>query len=122
MCNGYLSGKKIIYDNQKFEIHIKQESDNNGSDELELRMLSSGEKQIVSLFSHLYLSSRKGFFVIIDEPELSLSVPWQESFLPDIINTKRCNGLVAVTHSPFVFKNELDHYAHSMEEFMEPVR
>jgi hypothetical protein len=42
---------------------------------LAMRTLSSGEKQIVSLFSHLYLSGQQLFFVIIDEPELSLSVP-----------------------------------------------
>lgn len=77
--------------------------------------LSSGEKQIVSLFSHLYLSGQKNSFVIIDEPELSLSVPWQKRLLPDILN--KCNGFIAVTHSPFIFDNELRTYVHSLEEY-----
>ncbi|WP_375470149.1 AAA family ATPase [uncultured Nostoc sp.] len=90
------------------------------NDKLEMRILSSGEKQIVSLFSHIYLSEITGYFVIIDEPELSLSVPWQKRFLPDIIENSRCNGLVAVTHSPFIFQNNvLDNYTHNLEEFVE---
>src|SRR6185437_12054574 len=87
---------------------------------LELKMLSSGEKQIVSLFSHMYLSGEREFFVIIDEPELSLSVPWQQRFLPDIIGTGRCTGIVAVTHSPFIWENELEPYVRSLTEFVEP--
>ena len=58
--------------------------------------LSSGEKQIVSLFSHLYLSGKERYFVLIDEPELSLSVPWQRRFLEDIRGGHFCAGLVAV--------------------------
>jgi predicted ATPase len=89
--------------------------------ELKLSMLSSGEKQIVSLFSHIYLSGIQEFFVVIDEPELSLSVPWQKRFLMDIVSSGRCSGLIAVTHSPFIYDNELDGYAHSIEEFVEVV-
>ena len=80
-------------------------------------MLSSGEKQVVSLFSHIYLSGKKNYFVIIDEPELSISVLWQKRLLPDIL--KKCSGLIAVTHSPFIFDNELKRYAHSLEGFTE---
>jgi hypothetical protein len=83
-------------------------------------MLSSGEKQIISLFSRIYLSDRSNYFVIIDEPELSLSVSWQKRFLPDILNSGRCNGLVAVTNSPFICDNELDDYMRPFKLFMEP--
>lgn len=115
VCNSYLSGKEMVYDDLGFEIYIRQQ---HSDERLSMKALSSGEKQIVSLFSHMYLSGREGYFVIIDEPELSLSVPWQRRFLPDILNTGRCNGLIAVTHSPFVYENELDAYAHSIGEFM----
>jgi predicted ATPase len=79
--------------------------------------LSSGEKQIVSLFSHLYLSGQNKYFVLIDEPELSLSVPWQKRFLVDVCSGSFCAGLIAVTHSPFIYDNELKKYAHSLGEF-----
>ena len=79
--------------------------------------LSSGEKQIVSLFSHLYLSHQNNYIVLIDEPEMSLSVKWQRMFLQDVRKGGFCYGLIAVTHSPFIFENELDRYAHGLEEF-----
>jgi predicted ATP-binding protein involved in virulence len=88
------------------------------SPKLELKFLSSGEKQIVSLFSHMYLSGESKFFVVIDEPELSLSVPWQQRFLPDIMNTGRCTGLIAVTHSPFIWENELEQFVKPLAEFV----
>lgn len=117
--NQYLSGKELVYDNSNFSLIVRQK-DIGKSPNILLRMLSSGEKQIVSLFSHIYLSGQSNFFVVIDEPELSLSVPWQKRFLPDILATQKCSGLIAVTHSPFIFENELDEYTHSLEEFMEP--
>jgi predicted ATPase len=78
---------------------------------LPLNALSSGEKQIVSIFARLYLSGEKKFVVLIDEPELSLSMDWQKRFLPDILRSPSCLQLIAITHSPFVFDNELDPFA-----------
>jgi energy-coupling factor transporter ATP-binding protein EcfA2 len=119
ICNGYLTGKRLVFDDINFELPLMQTEGE--EKELKLSMLSSGEKQIVSLFSHIYLSGIQEFFVVIDEPELSLSVPWQKRFLMDIVSSGRCSGLIAVTHSPFIYDNELDGYAHSIEEFVEVV-
>lgn len=120
VCNVYLTGKKLVYDNAKYEIAIEITDDAAASNEnhetLRLRMLSSGEKQIISLFSHIYLSTERRFFVIIDEPELSLSVAWQRRFLPDILKTGKCEGLVAVTHSPFIWQNEMEEFVHTLHE------
>jgi predicted ATP-dependent endonuclease of OLD family len=104
VCNQYLNpDKSIVYDEITFAVKIVDDRDR----ELDLSVLSSGEKQIVSLFSHLYLDETKNQIVIIDEPELSLSVPWQRMLLPDILNSGRAAFLLAVTHSPFVYENEL---------------
>jgi hypothetical protein len=80
LCNLYLKDKKMVYDDFKFKLLIEQAytpfaSNGAGMTNIAMSMLSSGEKQIVSLFSHFYLSGAEGYFVIIDEPELSLSVP-----------------------------------------------
>lgn len=124
ICNVYLTEKEFVYDDTEYSIFIRGECDNLGktdeSSRLKLKVLSSGEKQIVSLFSHMYLSGEKIFFVVIDEPELSLSVPWQERFLPDIIKTERCTGLVAVTHSPFIWDNEFEKYVGAFSAFVRP--
>ncbi len=123
VCNRYLKGKSFDFDNKNFTLPIRPISGDSSSltssdENISLSMLSSGEKQIVSLFSHLYLSSHEDFFIIIDEPELSLSVPWQKTFLTDMLASKKCKGLVAVTHSPFIYSNELEGMARSIQEFV----
>ena len=117
LCNEYIVDKQFIYNSSTFSFSIVSR-DESGEGKIELADLSSGEKQIVSLFSHLYLSEASKFFVLIDEPELSLSVPWQRRLLPDIRGGQFCAGVVAVTHSPFIYDNELKPYAHSIDEFL----
>jgi len=116
LCSQYIVDKAFIYNSSKFTFSIVSKDDSN-SGTIELADLSSGEKQIVSLFSHVYLSEASRFFVLIDEPELSLSVPWQRRFLEDIYAGAFCAGIVAVTHSPFIYDNSLRRYAHSIDEF-----
>jgi ABC-type Mn2+/Zn2+ transport system ATPase subunit len=110
ICNKYLDPEKMLdYDPSGFTFKILKKSDNS---EIELKNLSSGEKQIVSIFSHLCLSNdKKEFFILIDEPELSLSVKWQKEFLLNIKNLNLFSGMIAVTHSPFIYDNELADYA-----------
>lgn len=118
VCNDYMADKEFKYDTTNFRFTIRPKGHSPKSEDIKLHHLSSGEKQIVSLFSHLYLSGGKSYFVLIDEPELSLSVPWQRRFLLDIRKGKFCSGLVAVTHSPFIYDNELKRYAHGLGEFI----
>lgn len=113
VCNGYLVGKAIVFDDRKYAIEVRHDA---GGDPLELRHLSSGEKQIVSLFTHVYLGEASSLSVLIDEPELSLSVPWQKRLLPDIRRSGRCKFLAAVTHSPFIYDNELRAYATDLQD------
>lgn len=119
ICNDYSSNKVFLYDYVNFQILIRPIKNGkvNFQKPIEFSNLSSGEKQIVSLFSHIYLSKSKNYIVIIDEPELSLSVSWQKRFLSDIVSNEKCLGLLAVTHSPFIFENKLEKYAHGLNEF-----
>ena len=120
VCNKYLINKRVFYDESAINIFIK--SDLTG-DKIQLKHLSSGEKQIISIFSKIYLSEAdKKFIVLFDEPELSLSMIWQKQLLPDIINSQKCEFLLAVTHSPFIFDNELDIYAVGLNEYIEPFK
>ncbi|QYK42998.1 MAG: AAA family ATPase [Paracoccaceae bacterium] len=98
----YLRPKNAVYDIEKYHFGIFAE---NGKD-IALNELSSGEKQLVSLFAMLGFSTEKSL-VLIDEPELSLSAVWQTTFLEDLVRFKSCAQLIAVTHSPFVFENSL---------------
>lgn len=115
VCNNYLTNKSVVYDESAMTIYI---SPDNSEKKLLLSKLSSGEKQIISILSKIYLSTKEiKYIVLFDEPELSLSIFWQRTLLPDIINSKRCEFLLSVTHSPFIFENDLDKYAITLKEY-----
>lgn len=118
-CNKYLNDKHFIYNQStlNLDIFLDDEFDSN-KNVIQLTQLSSGEKQIVSLFSKLYLESDERSIVIIDEPELSLSIQWQKMLLPDIMQTDNCDLLLTVTHSPFIFANKFDDCAKEMRRYM----
>jgi predicted ATPase len=115
ICNKYLNKKRIVYDETTVDISVIQTRDNSPID---IKSLSSGEKQIISLFSKIYLESTEEFILLFDEPELSLSIEWQRLLLPDIMNSGKCQLLLAVTHSPFIFDNELDLNANDLDMFV----
>lgn len=111
ICNNYLNGKKYIYDETNVELGIYKEK---AKKPISVQNLSSGEKQIISVFSKLYIEDTQNCIILYDEPELSLSIMWQNMFLPDVIKSGKCSTLVAVTHSPFIFDNEFDDVAKDM--------
>lgn len=113
-CNKYLNDKHFKYDQSELKLYVVLDSYNNEEERIELSKLSSGEKQIVSLFSKLYLENEKDSILIIDEPELSISMEWQRMLLPDIMRSDNCKLLLTVTHSPFIFENEFDDDAKEM--------
>lgn len=98
--------KHLQYDNVRMKVLVQNLWT---GEEIKLDDLSSGEKQVVSLLAHLYLYDRQKF-VLIDEPELSLSIDWQKRLLPDLLDSPTCTQLLAITHSPFICDNELDPY------------
>ena len=111
VCSKYLSGKKIVYDETMLVMEVL---DNEGL-KIDFDDLSSGEKQIVSVFSKVYLDVTSPCIFIIDEPEISLSIEWQKEFLKDIYDSKKVALLIATTHSPFIFKNEYEEYVQELE-------
>ncbi|WP_369804814.1 AAA family ATPase [Flavobacterium sp. 9] len=114
-CNNYLNLKQFVYDESSVSLKIFR---SNSTDEIELEQLSSGEKQIVSLFSKIYLELDKSFIILFDEPELSLSIYWQQRLLTDILDSKKCNFLLTVTHSPFIYDNQLENYAFGLTDYI----
>ncbi|MBL4966865.1 AAA family ATPase [Bacillus halotolerans] len=102
VCNTYLVNKKFRYDASKVKLPVMSNTGNR----IKLKDLSSGEKQIISTFSKIYLEHEKNYIILFDEPELSLSIKWQEQYIPDIIRSGNCSLLICVTHSPFIFKED----------------
>lgn len=102
----YLEAKSVQYESERYHFSISDEGRVGGDvSEIDLSSLSSGEKQLLSLLSIVEFGEKKSLSVLIDEPELSLSVPWQSDFLPDVVSSRACSQLIAVTHSPFIYEN-----------------
>jgi energy-coupling factor transporter ATP-binding protein EcfA2 len=118
LCNSYLYGKSFVFDTVSYRVKIVHASGR----PVEMEELSSGEKQIVSLFSHLLLDQDVLNYIVIDEPELSLSVDWQQRFLEDISALSTCAFIGAVTHSPFIFENSLDAHTIDLLEHTKPTQ
>jgi len=72
--------------------------------------LSSGEQHEVVLFYELLFKVQPDTLVMIDEPELSLHVDWQNRFMGDISKVAHMQGLdvLAATHSPDIIGDRWD--------------
>jgi ABC-type branched-subunit amino acid transport system ATPase component len=64
--------------------------------------LSSGEQQMMVLAHQILFKASTGTLVLIDEPELSLHVLWQSTFVEDLAEMGKVNDLsfLLATHSP----------------------
>jgi len=91
--------------------------------EIGIDMLSSGETKLLLIFTlAVYidyrdyranspvLSEYKDYefpiYILLDEPELSLSIIWQESLLPDLLRETDNIKFIAATHSPYIIADE----------------
>lgn len=80
-------------------------------DSIDRNMLSSGEQnQVVLLFNLIFdLVSQK--VILIDEPEISLHVAWQQTFLDSLKKIQKINQyekVIIATHSPQVISKNWD--------------
>ncbi|SDB25198.1 AAA domain-containing protein, putative AbiEii toxin, Type IV TA system [Ruminococcaceae bacterium FB2012] len=77
---------------------------------LKLENLSSGEKNDFVMFYRLIFDAAKNGIVLIDEPEISLHIEWQEEYLDRLIDICKMNNLQAIvaTHSPNIVNGHFD--------------
>lgn len=72
--------------------------------------LSSGERQLLVMLAHLSLNPNlagSGVF-IVDEPELSLHIDWQEKFVDAVRKANPSVQLILATHSPAIILDRDD--------------
>jgi predicted ATPase len=64
--------------------------------------LSSGERQLLVIFAHAFFNryGERNTVFIIDEPELSLHLIWQEKFAETILKISPSSQFLLATHSP----------------------
>lgn len=77
---------------------------------LDLTSLSSGEQHEIVLNYELLFKTKAGTLVLIDEPEISLHVNWQRSFVSDLMEMAQVVGFESIiaTHSPFIVGDHVD--------------
>ena len=101
--------KKII--NERFEhkeLYIDRDkgflvkSTSGEERNIPLHKLSSGEKNEFNLFFKLIFLTDRDSIILIDEPEISLHVEWQNAFIQDLqgIIEKNNFRVIIATHSP----------------------
>lgn len=106
--NKFLEDKKVEVNIQNFEPYspsinlIFDDGDSlNG-----FQALSSGERQIITLIYAAHRSQQK--VILIDEPEISLHVDWQEQLIPEMSKQLQDRQIITCTHSPMIAANYED--------------
>ena len=87
-------------------ILIKSKENNRN---IPLNSLSSGEKKLLIIFLHCLFN--EDVPILIDEPEISLSIIWQENLLPDLLQKTPIKQIIVATHSSAIISSSmLDDY------------
>ncbi|MNV55906.1 hypothetical protein D3C71_1481570 [compost metagenome] len=78
--------------------------------EIPLGGLSSGEQHELVLFYQLLFNTSPSSLLLIDEPEISLHISWQNHFINDLREVIALNKFSAIiaTHSPDIINNNWD--------------
>lgn len=108
MVNRFLkdSGKELFFDDAgwlSFRVsHLPEPQP--------VSSLSSGEAQIFVILTHLAFNpaAREANVFIVDEPELSLHVQWQELFVESVQSANPNVQYIMATHSPSIILDRTD--------------
>ena len=76
-----------------------------GNRQLDVHCLSSGEKQILIILLTVLVENNKSFILLMDEPEASLHVDWQQQLIQLILQLNPNVQIILSTHSPAVIMN-----------------
>ena len=101
VMNNYLkdSGKRI----RRSSSEITIECDHSGF--LSYKALSSGERQLLYMMLKIVNGEGQNSIILMDEPEISLHLNWQESLIDSIKMINPDAQLIIVTHSPGIVMN-----------------
>ena len=99
-----ITDKKVVFSRDGISL-------SSGDCKIELETLSSGEKHDFIMFYNLIFNISENGLVLVDEPEISLHIEWQETYLDKLIAICEMNGLQAIvaTHSPNIVSNHYDY-------------
>lgn len=98
----------MVGKNVKYEENTILYFDTEIQKELRFSDLSSGERQLVYMLVQVALNStekEKSSIVLMDEPEISLHIDWQEYFIHQLRVLSPNTQFIIVTHNPALIMN-----------------
>lgn len=107
-------GKHVSYEN-----HELVYTDTQLQQKLNYSHLSSGERQLTYILLRVALSNgdkSKTAIILMDEPEISLHLDWQEHFIKQLTILNPDAQFIIVTHSPALIMNGWNDVYVDMEE------
>ena len=107
------AAKKISIEENDIVFKTNKTLNNDFSVKLSVKSLSSGELNIVTILYYLIFETTRGSIVLIDEPEISLHVVWQEQLsvlIEKIMKSKPGVQVIIATHSPFISSSDENCY------------
>ncbi|KYM63709.1 hypothetical protein A2U16_07560 [Fusobacterium necrophorum subsp. funduliforme] len=101
------TGKEVYLDKENTDIHIR--SLLKGGD-IKVEDLSSGETELLIVYTKLFFECKSNTIILLDEPERSLHIEWQVSLgevMGKILQNENntTSQLIIATHSPFILQN-----------------
>jgi predicted ATP-dependent endonuclease of OLD family len=91
------TGKKIEIDSSNKIVF------NTDNGVIQLEQLSSGEKQLLIILFKVFLMDNQPFILLMDEPEISLHISWQQDLIATLRKLNPNCQLIIATHSPSIF-------------------
>ena len=98
--NMFSESKKYVSLNNKFELEFKF-----NNEILNFPQLSSGERQVIYILLKVAIANKNNALILMDEPEISLHLSWQEKLLTQIREINPNSQIIIVTHSPAIVMN-----------------
>lgn len=93
----------------------------NDSSVVQVQDLSAGEKQLLYILLTVFLMDEKPAVLLLDEPELSLHITWQEKLINTLRKLNPQCQIIMSTHSPSIFLDGWRDNLIFMEDIVKPV-
>ncbi|MCZ3382755.1 AAA family ATPase [Kosakonia sp. SOY2] len=108
ISDSVLSFKKIKVNKERGFYFVEEGNEN---EIIPLNSLSSGEQNQVIIYYDMIFKPKEKTVILIDEPEISLHVAWQKSFLEAVSKIQKINkpiNVLIATHSPTIINTRWD--------------
>lgn len=98
------TNKEIIVDDAREPLLVTLNKDKT-QQEISIKKISSGEKQLLIIFLTVLLQENRPVILLMDEPETSMHVEWQSSFIDRLREINPNIQIIIATHNPLIALN-----------------